>query len=198
MNIQRDLPARVNYWLGQAKQADQGQSDRDVRPDFVDYQGTPAFSQDRLLRARAQFDAAGTVQADLLMDAYEQPFYPNELTVQVRRQGDLEKVAVRSHHPRDPEMFDYRASYSRDVKSGEVRDYVFNPGPPQGLALVHEVLTNRECQINMGVFTGLGGVSGVITGAILGAPMGVSALAGAGLGLLAGYGFSVSQRAYGG
>lgn len=198
MVVQKELPARVNAWLAQTKKADGGAEDRDARAGFVEVRGTPDFNEDRLVRGDAQFDPAGTVSADLLVDAHEHPLYSNELAIRVRRQGDLEQVTVRSHHPRDPYLFDYRASYARDVKSGEVQDFVLRQGPPHGLELAREIFSNRECQLNMGGGAVLGSLSGVLTAAFLGTSPGVGALAGLAVGTLGGYAFSVQQRAYGG
>ena len=198
MIVQKDLPARVNAWLAQTKKADGGAEDRDARPGFVKVEGTPDFNEDRLIRANAQFDSVGTVSADLLVDAHEHPLYSNELTIQVRRQGELEHVSVRSHHPRDPFLFDYRASYARDVKSGQVQDFELRQGPPHGLELTREILLNRECQFNLGGGAVLGSLSGAMTAVMIGSSPAAGALAGLALGTLGGYAFSVQQRAYGG
>lgn len=198
MNVQKDIPARVNAWLAQTKKADGAAEDRDLRPGFVRLQGNPDFDEDRLLKADAQFDGASTVSADLLVDAHEHPFYSNELAIRVRRQGDLEQVTVRSHHPRDPKMFDYRASYARDVTSGQVQDFVLRQGPPQGLELAREILSNRNCQLTIGGAAVLGAFSGVITALTSGFSPGAGAVAGLAMGALGGYAFSMQQRAYGG
>ena len=198
MKVQHDIPARVNAWLARVKKADGSPEDRDARPDFVQLQGTPDFHEDRLLSARAQFDARGTASAKLVVDAHEHPFYSNEWTVQVRREGDQELVLVRSHHPTDPAVFDYRASYARDLNSGEVKDFVLRPGPPQGLELAHEIFTNRECQGNLVAGAALGTLSGAATSLFTGLAPGSGALIGLALGTLAGYAFSMQQRAYGG
>ena len=198
VRIQKQLPAQVNAWLAQVRQADGGPTDRDARADRVSLRGTPSLEEDRILRAEAHFDQAGAVQARLEVDAHEHPFYSNELTIQVNRLGDRESVTVRSHHPRDPEVFDYRASYTRDLKSGEVQNFVLRPGPPHGLELTAEILGNRDCQIALAGGAVLGGLSGFCTAALSGLNPSGGALLGLALGTLAGYGFSVQQRAYGG
>ena len=198
MNVQKQLPAQVNAWLAQARQADGSATDQDARPGCVSLRGTSSFEEDRLIRAEAQFDEAGAVSANLLVDAHEHPFYSNELTIRVRRQGDLEKVSVRSHHPRDPELFDYRASYSRNLNNGEVQDFELRPGPPRGLELAAEIMGNRECQINLAGGAMLGTISGLVTALSTGLNPAGGALLGLALGTVAGYGFSAQQRAYGG
>ncbi|MBN9414271.1 hypothetical protein ABS71_10830 [bacterium SCN 62-11] len=198
MNVQKDIPARVNAWLAQTRKADGASQDRDARPDFVQFEGPPSFEEDRIVSARAQFDSRGTVQADLMVDAHEHPFYSNELTIRVRRQGDLEQVSVRSHHPRDPEMFDYRASYARNVQSGEVQNFELRQGPPHGMELAREIFSNRECQINLAGGAVLGTFSGAVTALTSGFHPGAGAVAGLVLGTLGGYAFSASRRAYGG
>lgn len=198
MNVQKDIPARVNAWLAQTRKADGSAQDRDARPDSVDFEGAPSYEEDRILSAKAQFDGRGTVQADLMVDVHEHPFYSNELTIRVRREGDLEKVTVRSHHPRDPEMFDYRASYARNAESGAIQDFQLRPGPPHGLELAREIFTNRECQLNLAGGAVLGSFSGVITALTTGFSPGAGAVAGLALGALGGYAFSASRRAYGG
>ncbi len=197
MNVQKDLPARVSGWLAQTRQADGSPADRDARPDCVDLEGVPSYEEDRVVRAQAQFDQGGTVRADLTVDALEHPFYSNEVTVRVRREGDLERVTVRSHHPRDPQMYDYRASYARDAQGG-LRDFVLRPGPPRGMELTREILSNRECQVNLGAGALLGSINGAITAVTSGFSPGAGALVGLAMGTLGGFAFSVSRRAYGG
>ncbi|MBS2035577.1 hypothetical protein JST97_11365 [bacterium] len=198
MNVQKQMPARVNAWLAQARQADGSPEDRDHRPNQVSLSGTPSLDEDRLIEAEAHFDDQGALQARLVVDAHEHPFYSNEITIRVRRQGDLEKVSLRSHHPTDPQFFDYRASYARDLKSGEIQDFCLRPGPPQGLELAAEIFSHRECQLTLAGSAVLGTVSGLCTAALTGLPAGTGALLGLALGSLGGFGFCVQQRAYGG
>ncbi|MBT9586651.1 hypothetical protein IV102_25130 [bacterium] len=195
MKIQQNLPQQVQSWLQQVRQADQSAADRDLRPDRVDLTA-PGLAlgqdEDRVTRARAGFDRRGTLGASLTVDTHLDAFWISEAKVKVQREGDWEQVQVSLHHPRDPQMFDYRASYARHLDSGEIRDAQVVPGPPEGLELVREIFTDKTSQLTMAGGGAVGALAGSLLGVGLAGPLG-GAAAGAGLAYL----FCVQERAYG-
>lgn len=195
MKIQQNLPQQVETWLQQVRQADQSAADRNPRPDRVDLTA-PGLAlgqeEDRITRARAGFDHRGTLGASLTVDTHLDAFWISEAKVKVQREGDWEHVKVSLHHPRDPQMFDYRANYSRHLDSGEVKDAQVFPGPPQGLELVREILTDKTSQWTMAG----GGAVGALAGSLLGVGW-AGALGGAAAGAGMAYLFCLQERAYG-
>lgn len=155
---QQSLPERVQAWVESARQNDQSKGDRNPAVDRLDWSGPEPSGREGLVRARGSFDQYGPRKLDLTVSNYDL-FWRSEIKVTGRRTENYEEYTVRQRHHSDPEAFDFRASFRRNLVSGEVENMNYRPGPATGVELVRELLNDRT---SLAVMAGTGLVTGAI------------------------------------
>lgn len=189
MAIGNHLPQRVDGWVKQALACDQTAGDKDKAAHSINWKSTDRPSdEDRLTRVRGTFDGVGPVKLGFELDTKIDAFFTSKAAVDITRDGDWQKVAFRLDHPADPQMFDIRANYRQNAKTGEVQDLDVREGGPTKMEMLKETATDSTSLAMIGCAAGLGTLIGALSGH--GA---IGAAIGAGVGTL----FRVTTR-YGG
>jgi hypothetical protein len=175
---QQELPRRVQAWVEAARKLDQSPADRDPDLDEVRWDGPRPSAQQRegLEKVEARFDERGPARLRLTAIHYDH-FWTSEVRVVAQRHGEYEDYTVRQRHSHDPESFDFRATYRRNLNTGQVENFDYRPGPPQGMERVSELLHDRQSLAVMGVaglvMGGAGYVVAGLPGMAVGAALGI-------------------------
>ena len=193
MAISNHLPQRVDGWVKQALSCDQTAEDQDKAPNSVNWRASQRLREDdQLTRVRGTFDGLGPVKMGFELDTKIDAFFTSKAAVDITRDGDWQKVSFRLDHPADPQMFDIRANYSQNAKTGEVKELDVREGGPTKAEMFKETLTDRTSLAIMGSAAGIGTLMGCASGnGVVGAAIG--AAIGGGVGAL----FRMTTR-YGG
>ncbi|CAM9975791.1 unnamed protein product, partial [Phaeothamnion confervicola] len=180
MAIGNHLPQRVDGWVKQALACDQTAGDKDKTPNSVNWKSTDVpCDQDRLTRVRGTFDGLGPVKMGFELDTKIDAFFTSKAAVDITREGDWQKVAFRLDHPADPQLFDIRANYRQNAKTGEVQDLDVREGGPTKMEMLKETVTDST---SLAIVAGAAGV-GTLLGAV-GGHAGIGAAVGGAVGAL--------------
>lgn len=179
-----NVPERVQTWIAAAQQVDQTADDRNQIKDQVDWNGFQSIegSKDQLERVSGSFDANGARDLNVTLTSTEN-FWRSRVKISAEREGDREHYTVTNQHPKDPEMFDYRAKFSKNLTTGAVENLEVR----NGTSSLPELLKQWSSEpSSLAVLAGAGAVTGAAS-YLMQASLPITAAAALGGAVMAGF-----------